>query len=87
MERAKILGKGSIPSLLLRFSAPAIVGMLAQALYNVVDRIFVGQAVGALGITGTTVAFPFVMIVLAFSMLVGFGAAALVSITVRGRES
>jgi putative MATE family efflux protein len=80
MDRAKILGTGSIPSLLLKFSTPAIVGMLAQALYNVVDRIFVGQAVGALGITGTTLAFPFMLVVLAFSMLVGFGGGALISI-------
>jgi putative MATE family efflux protein len=80
MDRAKILGEGSIPSLLLKFSTPAVVGMLAQALYNVVDRMFVGQAVGSLGITGTTVAFPFMMVVLAFSSLIGFGGAALVSI-------
>ena len=46
MDRAKRLGEGSIPRLLLKFSAPAIVGMMAQALYNVVDRIFVGQGVG-----------------------------------------
>jgi putative MATE family efflux protein len=80
MDRSKRLGEGSIPYLLLTFSAPAIVGMMAQALYNVVDRIFVGQAVGPLGIAGTTVSFPFMLILLAFSMLIGFGAAALVSI-------
>lgn len=80
MDRSKRMGEGSIPSLLLRFSAPAIVGMLAQALYNVVDRIFVGRAVGALGIAGTTVAFPFMLITMACAMLVGFGAAALISI-------
>jgi putative MATE family efflux protein len=80
MDRSKRLGEGSIPYLLLTFSAPAIVGMMAQALYNVVDRIFVGQAVGPLGIAGTTVSFPFMLIVMAFSMLIGFGSAALVSI-------
>ncbi|OHB84278.1 MAG: MATE family efflux transporter [Planctomycetes bacterium RBG_16_64_12] len=80
MDRSNRLGQGSIPYLLLTFSAPAIVGMLAQALYNVVDRIFVGQAVGPLGIAGTTVAFPFMLIVMAFGMLIGFGATALVSI-------
>ena len=80
MDRSKRLGEGSIPSLLLKFSAPAIVGMLAQALYNVVDRIFVGQAVGPEGIAGTTVSFPFMLVLLAFSMLVGYGATALVSI-------
>lgn len=66
--------------MLLTFSAPAVVGMMAQALYNVVDRIFVGQVVGPMGIAGTTVAFPFMLIVLACGMLIGFGATALVSI-------
>ncbi|MCU0959332.1 MAG: MATE family efflux transporter [Pirellulaceae bacterium] len=80
MDRAERLGRGSIVSLLLTFSAPAVVGMLAQALYNVVDRVFVGQAVGPLGIAGTTLAFPFMLIQMAFSMLIGFGAAALVSL-------
>lgn len=80
MDRARILGKGSIPSLLLKFSAPAIVGMFAQALYNIVDRIFVGRAVGSLGITGTTIAFPFMMMVMAFGSLIGVGAATLISI-------
>ena len=80
MDRADRLGTGSIPSLLLKFSTPAMVGMMAQALYNVVDRVFVGQAVGPLGIAGTTLSFPFMLIMMAFSMLIGFGAAALVSI-------
>jgi len=80
MDRSIRLGKGSVPRLLLKFSAPAILGMLAQALYNVVDRIFVGQAVGSEGIAGTTVSFPFMLVLLAFGMLVGFGGAALVSI-------
>jgi len=79
-DRAKKLGEGNIPYLLLTFSVPAIIGTVAQALYYVVDRIFVGQAVGPDGIAGITVAFPFMLILLAFAMLVGFGATALVSI-------
>ena len=74
------LGRGSISSLLLTFSTPAIVGMVAQALYNIVDRVFVGSGDRALGIAGTTLAFPFMLVLMAFSMLIGFGAAALVSI-------
>lgn len=85
-DRADRLGRGSIVSLLLTFSAPAIVGMVAQALYNIVDRIFVGQAVGPLGIAGTTLAFPFMLIQMAFSMLIGFGAAALVSLRLGSRR-
>ena len=86
MDHSGRLGEGSIPSLLLKFSAPAIVGMLAQALYNVVDRIFVGHAVGPLGIAGTTLSFPFFLVLLAFGMLIGFGAAALVSIRLGERR-
>jgi len=72
--------EGHIPRLLLSFSLPAIIGLLAQALYNVVDRIFVGQALGSDGIAGISVCFPFMLIILAFSMLIGFGATALISI-------
>jgi Na+-driven multidrug efflux pump len=79
-DRSKKLGEGNIPYLLLTFSVPAIVGMMVQALYNVVDRVFVGQAVGPDGIAGIAVAFPSMLILLAFAMLIGFGATALVSI-------
>ena len=65
---------------------PAIVGMVAQALYNIVDRVFVGQAIGTLGIAGTTLAFPFMLVLMAFSMLIGYGAAALVSIRLGERR-
>ncbi len=86
MDRSKRLEEGSIPRLLAAFSAPAIVGMMAQAVYNVVDRIFIGHAVGPLGIAGTTVSFPFMLILLAFGMLIGFGAAASVSIRLGARK-
>ena len=42
-HRSQVLGHGGIPTLLLTFSLPAIVGMMAQALYYVVDRVFVGR--------------------------------------------
>src|SRR5690554_2204100 len=80
MVRADQLGQEKISTLLLRFSVPAIVGMLVQALYNVVDRIFVGNGVGALGIAGITVVFPVMLVIMAFSMLIGLGATALISI-------
>lgn len=80
MDRSTQLGQASIPRLLLKFAIPAIVGMMAQALYNLIDRVFVGHALGSQGIAGTTVAFPFMLIVLAFGMLIGFGGTALISI-------
>lgn len=79
-ERATRLGRDAVGSLLLRFSAPAIVGMLAQALYNFIDAVFVGRALGDDALAGITVAFPFMLVSLAFSMLVGIGGAALISI-------
>lgn len=66
--------------LLWQFSWPAIVGMVCNALYNIVDRIFVGRGVGSLAIAATTVAFPIMVISMALSMLIGIGATALISI-------
>ena len=80
MDRAQRLGNEKVLPLLIRFSVPAIVGMLVQALYNVVDRIFVGNGVGPLGLAGLTVSFPVMLVQMAFSMLIGLGATALISI-------
>jgi len=66
--------------LLASFSIPAIVGLLAQAMYYVVDRIFIGWALESEGIAGITVCFPFMLIIMAFALLIGLGAAALISI-------
>jgi putative MATE family efflux protein len=85
-DRSAQLGRGSIPWLLLRFSAPAIVGMMAQALYNLIDRVFIGRALGSDGIAAIAVAFPFMLIVLAFGMLIGFGATAQISIRLGERR-
>lgn len=80
MSNSRQLGEEKILKLLLRFSIPAIIGMLVNALYNVVDRIFVGNGVGSVGIAGITIAFPIMTIMMAFQMLIGIGANALVSI-------
>ena len=80
MDRSKQLGEEKVSKLIIKFSIPAIIGMLVNALYNVVDRIYIGQGVGSLGIGGTTIAFPVMLIMMAFSMLIGIGANSLVSI-------
>lgn len=83
MDRSKQLGEESISKLLMKFSIPAIVGMLVNALYNVVDRMFIGHiggGVGKLALSGVTVTFPIANIIMAFGMLVGIGTAALISI-------
>lgn len=72
--------------LLWRFAVPAITGMVVNALYNVVDRIFVGRGVGTLAIAATTVGFPVMILMMALPVLVGVGATALVSIRLGERR-
>lgn len=74
------MGRDHIGRLLLRFSVPSIVGMLVNALYNIVDRVFIGYGVGPFGIAGVTISFPLMLIMAAFSILVGVGANTLFSI-------
>lgn len=80
MDKAKVLGEGEIAPLLWRFSVPAVTGVLVNALYNVVDSIFVGQGVGEIALTAVGIVFPLMIVLVALGMLVGVGAAALVSI-------
>ena len=80
MVSTKQLEEGSISSLILKFSGPAIVGMLVMSIYNVVDRIFIGRGVGSLGLAGLTVGFPLMLLTMGLTMLVAIGAAALISI-------
>ncbi|NCC13560.1 MAG: MATE family efflux transporter [Spirochaetia bacterium] len=81
-EHANPLGTEPIFKLLMRFSIPAIVGMMVNALYNVVDRIFIGNSpsIGANGIAGITIAFPIMIILMALGVLFGIGGATLFSI-------
>ena len=60
--------------------------MMTQAVYNVVDRAFVGHWGGTEAIAGVAVCFPYMLVQLAFSMLVGFGAGAVVSIRLGERK-
>ena len=74
-----MLGTEGIGRLLVRLSVPATVAMLAHALYNLVDTIFIGRGVGTEAIGGLTIAFPFQILVMAFAIMIGFGAASVVS--------
>lgn len=80
MDRSKQLGEGEVLPLLVKFSIPAIIGMMVNALYNLVDRIFVGHGVGPVGLTAITISFPLMIIMMAFAMLIGVGANTLISI-------
>ncbi|MDT2601660.1 MATE family efflux transporter [Enterococcus hulanensis] len=81
MEAANPLGTEKISKLLWRFSIPAIIGMVVNALYNVVDRIYIGHApgLGANGLAGITIGFPIMIILLSIGILFGVGGATLFS--------
>ena len=74
------LGTQSIRGLLLKYALPGIIAMTATSLYNMVDSIFIGHGVGAMALSGLTVAKPFMDICAAFGSLVGVGASSLVAI-------
>ena len=74
------MGSEPIPRLILSFALPAIIGMIAGAIYNIVDRIFVGRYVGSVGLAAITVSFPMMMMLMAFTLLICVGGASRVSI-------
>lgn len=74
------LGTDNITKLLFEFSIPALVGIVVQALYNIVDSIYVGHGVGPLGLASTTVSLPMMTLMMALAMLVGAGGNALAAI-------
>lgn len=78
----QILGTEPIEKLLIKYSVPAIISMMVNGLYNVVDRIFIGNipGVGPLAITGLGVTTPIMTIILAFGMLIGIGSVTNISI-------
>jgi putative MATE family efflux protein len=82
MEYINPIGIEKVSKLLMKFSVPAIVGMLVNALYNVVDRIFIGNSpdLGSYGIAGITIGFPIMIILLSIGLLFGVGGATLFSI-------
>ncbi len=76
------LGYEKISKLLYRFSVPAIIGMTINALYNVVDRIFIGNSpdLGANGLAAITICFPAMIIMMSIGILFGQGGATLFSL-------
>ncbi len=74
-KRTNDLGNDPVPSLLFRLAVPAITAQLVNALYNIVDRMYIGhmEGVGDLALTGLGVCFPVLMFISALAALVGMG--------------
>ena len=69
------LGYEKIGKLILRFSTPAIASNLLNAVYNIVDQVFIGNGIGYSGIAATTITYPLVTITNALSIMLGIGCA------------
>ena len=74
------LGTEKIGKLLRKFAIPCIISMVVNALYNMVDQIFIGWGVGYLGNGATNIVFPIVVLCFAFSLMFGDGTSAYLSL-------
>ncbi|EET62899.1 MATE efflux family protein [Marvinbryantia formatexigens DSM 14469] len=70
------MGYKPIPKLLFSLAVPAVIANVVNALYNIVDQIFIGQGVGYLGNAATNIAFPITTICMAIGLMTGLGSAA-----------
>ena len=79
-DKVTRMGTESIPRLITEFAVPSILGMLVNGAYNVIDSIFLGQAMGEIGLSTATVAMPIMTVFMAIAMLVGNGGNALAAL-------
>ncbi len=76
----------SIWSLFRKFTFPAVAGILVAGVQTIIDGFFIGSGVGSQGLAGVTLAFPFVMFIVAVGMMIGIGSASLIALEL-GRSS
>lgn len=86
-ENLRQLREGSIPKLLWQYGAPAVTGMVVTSLYNIIDRIYIGQGVGPEAIAGLGITFPVMNLSAAMGVLIGAGAAARTSIMLGANDN
>lgn len=80
------LGTQPVGRLLLQYALPAIIAMTASSLYNIIDRVFIGQIVGPMAISGLAITFPFMNLSTAFGAAVGVGASTAISVKLGQRD-
>lgn len=86
VKNIKELSDARVGRLMIKYFIPAFIGVFVNALYNVVDRIFIGQGVGAEALSGISVIFPVMLIMMGFGMLIGIGTGVVVSINLGKRD-
>ena len=89
MSKEVDLGKEPIGHLLFVLAVPSIISQVVNALYNMVDRMYIGHipGEGAAALTGLGVCFPVIMIVSAFAALMGMGGAPRASILMGKKDN
>ena len=85
-DRTKELETKDIKSLLWMYAMPAVVSQVIASVYNICDRVFLGQCVGALAIAGLAITMPIMNIIHAFGSLVGAGSSARMSIVLGKKD-
>jgi putative MATE family efflux protein len=80
MDKVSEMGEAPLGRLLLSFSLPSIAIMLVNALYNLVDRIFIGQGIGTAGLAAVTAGFPMMLIAEGLGALLSSGSSTLISV-------
>ena len=86
MRNVEELREAHVGRLMLKYFIPAFVGVFVNALYNIVDRIFIGQGVSAEALSGISVIFPVMLIMMGFGMLIGIGTSVYVSINLGKKD-
>ena len=86
IDRTKELETRDIKSLLWAYALPSIISQIIASVYNICDRVFLGQCVGALAIAGLAITMPIMNIVHAFGSLVGVGSSARMSIVLGKKD-
>jgi putative MATE family efflux protein len=77
-KRAKLLGETKIETALIKMTVPAIIGMMVNAIYNIVDAVYIGM-LGTVRQAATNIVFPLFMIIGAVGLTFGIGAASYIS--------
>ncbi len=85
-KREEMLANDKIISILFKLALPATVAMLVNALYNIVDTIFIGRGIGTLGIAGIAIQLPIQMIILSCALLIGIGSGSMLSRSLGKRD-
>ena len=85
-RNVKELEFSSIPRVMWKYFLPAFASVIIHSLYNIVDRIYIGQGIGALALSGLSAIFPIMIIMMAFGMLIGMGAGVRVSLNLGKKD-